>query len=77
MTQLSTVCVASIIKNQIIFFDGNDIYFDGHKIHFINHTLSYMEVPYIQPFALKAGNSGNYQPNDNGPNSKLKSLYNH
>ena len=30
----------------------------------------------IQPFVLKYGNSINYQPNDNGPNAKLKSLYN-
>ena len=30
----------------------------------------------IQPFILKAGDSINDQPNDNRPNSKLKSLYN-
>ena len=30
----------------------------------------------IQPFVLKAGDSTNDHPNDNGPNSKLESLYN-
>ena len=30
----------------------------------------------IQPFVLKAGDSTNDHPNDNGPNYKLKSLYN-
>ena len=30
----------------------------------------------IQPFVLKSVKSINYQPNDNGPNYKLKSLYN-
>ena len=29
-----------------------------------------------QPFILKAGDSINDQPNDNGPNSTLKALYN-
>ena len=30
----------------------------------------------IQPFVLKSGDSNNDQPNDNDPNSKLKSIYN-
>ena len=30
----------------------------------------------IQPFVLKPGDSINDQPNDNDPNSKLKSIYN-
>ena len=28
----------------------------------------------IQPFILKTGDVINYQPNDNGPKSKLKAL---
>ena len=35
-----------------------------------------MQIKNIQPFILKAGDSINYQPNNNGPNSKLKALYN-
>ena len=69
MIQLSTVCDASTMNNQIILFDGHDIHFEDCELH-------YMEDITIQPFVLKAGNSGNYQPNDNGPNEKLKSCYN-
>ena len=35
-----------------------------------------MQIKNIQPFILKAGDSINDQPNDNGPNSTLKALYN-
>ena len=35
-----------------------------------------MDHQNIQPFILKAGDSGNDQPNDNGQNFKLKSIYN-
>ena len=35
-----------------------------------------MQSKNIQPFILKSGDSINDQPNDNGPNSKLKALYN-
>ena len=66
MTQLSTVCSASTIKNQIILLDENDSHFD-------NGALRSMEDKNIQPFVLKAGDSGNDQTNDNRPNKKLKS----
>ena len=69
MIQLSTVCGASTINNKIMFLDG-------HDIHFNDLDLSYMEDRNIQPFALKSGDSGNDQPNENGPNVKLKSRYN-
>ena len=35
-----------------------------------------MKCKTIQKFVLKIGESINDQPNNNGPNSKLKSLYN-
>ena len=35
-----------------------------------------MQSKNIQYFILKAGDSINYQPNDNRPNSKLKAFYN-
>ena len=35
-----------------------------------------MKIKNIQTFILKSGDSINDQPSDNGPNSKLKALYN-
>ena len=69
MTQFSTLCGASTIKNQILFFDV-------HDSHFNDHTLSYMEYQYTQPFFLRAHNYVNDYPTDNGPNAKLNYLYN-
>ena len=68
-TQFSNICGDSPINNKIIFFNGNDS-------HFYGHTLLHMYQWNIQPFILKAGDYVNDQPNDNGPNAKLKSLYN-
>ena len=69
MSQLSNVCGASPVNNQIIFFDGRDTHFD-------DCTLIHMEHRNIQPFILKLGNYVKYQPNDNRPDAKLKYLYN-
>ena len=69
MTQLSNICGASPVNNQILFFDG-------YNSHFDDDALRQMMYKNIQPFVLKSGNSINDQPNDNVPNAKLKSLYN-
>ena len=69
MTQFSNICGASPVINQILFFGGNDSHFD-------DRSLKQMQSKNIQSFILKAGDSINNQPNDNGPNSKLKALYN-
>ena len=69
MTQLSTVCGAFIINNQIVFFNVN-------VRHSNEITLRYMDYQNIQTFYLKVCNSGNEQTNDNGLNGKLKSHYN-
>ena len=69
MTQFSNICGASPVNNQIIFFDGQDSNFE-------NSALTHMQSKNIQPFILKAGDSINDQPNNNGPNSTLKALYN-
>ena len=61
MTQFSNICGASPVKNQILFFDGNDSHFD-------DRDLTQMQSKNIQPFILKSGDSINDQPNDNGPN---------
>ena len=52
------------------------LFFDGHYSHFNTGALRIMRCINIQPFVLKSGNSINNQPNDNGTNAKLKSLYN-
>ena len=67
MTQFSNICSASPVNNQILFFDVHDSHFD-------NRALTQMQSKNIQPFILKAGDYINDQPNDNGPNSKLKDL---
>ena len=69
MTQLSKICDASPVKNQILFFDVNNS-------HFYDRSLTQIQIKNIQPFILIAGDSINDQPNDNGSNSKLKALYN-
>ena len=69
MIQLSSICGASPVNNQILFFDG-------HNSHFCDRALTQMQIKNIQPFILKEGYSINGQPNDNGPDSKMKSLYN-
>ena len=69
MTQFSNICGASPVNNKIIFFNGNDSHFD-------DRALTKIQRNNIHTFILKVGDSINNQPNDNGPNSKLKSLYN-
>ena len=69
VTQLINVCNASPVNNQILSFDG-------HSSHFNNGALRQMMRKNIQPFVLKYGDSITNQLNDNGPNAKLKSLYN-
>ena len=69
MTQLSSICGASPVNNHILFFYG-------HDSHFEDHSLIQMQDKNIQPFIPKLGDSINDQPNENGPNSKLKDLYN-
>ena len=69
MTQFSNICGASPVNNNIIFFDG-------HGSNFDDCTLRHMEHQNIQPFLPKSGNSINNQNNDNGPDTKMMSLYN-
>ena len=69
MTKFSIICGSYPVKNQILLFYG-------HNSHFDDGALRQMMCKKIQPFVLKSGNSINDHPNDNGQNSKLKSLYN-
>ena len=67
--QFSNVCGAFLVKNQKLLFDG-------HVSHFDYGTLRQMTCKKIQTFSLKPANSTDVQPNDNGPNTKLKYIYN-
>ena len=67
--QFFNVCGAYPSNKHILLFDG-------HGSHLDNDALRQIMWKNTQPFAVKSGNPTNYQPNDNGPNSKLKSLYN-
>ena len=53
---------------QVLFFGGHDSHFDDRATHILQ---SY----HTSPFILKAGDSTNDQPNENGPNLKLKRYY--
>ena len=68
MRKLSNIYGASPVNNQILLFNG-------HDSHFVDCALPQMQRKNIQPFILKTGDFINDHPNDNGPNSKLKSLY--
>ena len=69
MTKFSNTCGASPVNNQILFFSG-------HNIQFNNCALTQMQRENIQIFILKAVESINDQPTDNGHNSELKAIYN-
>ena len=66
---LHHICGASPANNQILLFDG-------HNSHFNDGALRQMMCKNIQIFVIESSNSIKNQPNDNGPNAKLKSLYN-
>ena len=67
--KFSNVCGSSPVNNQIIFFDGHDSHFNARALRHIQFRNS-------QHFVLKSGDSTNDKHNDNGPNDKLKYLYN-
>ena len=62
---LKNVCGENKLYLQLILYDGHGRNFDNRTIHILRSN-------HIKPFILKAGDSGNDHPNDNGPNLKLK-----
>ena len=56
-------------NNQALFFDGHDSHWDADALDMMSHN-------FVHGFFLKAGDSVNDQPNDNGFNAKAKSIYN-
>ena len=51
-------------------------FFDGHGSHWDSDSLDILSKRNLHPFFLKAGDSTNDQPNDNGPNATFKACYN-
>ena len=68
MSLFSRTCGATKINPQVLFFDGHDSHLDDRAIHLL-------QSHHIYPFIFKAGDSTKDQPNDNGPNLKLKIFY--
>ena len=64
----SRICGARKLHTQVLFLDG-------HGSHFDDRVHTYSAIPSHLPIFLKAGDSNNYQTNDNGPNLKLKRYY--
>ena len=68
MSIFSMTCGASKLNPQVLFFDGRGRHFDERATHLLQYH-------HISPFILKAGNSTNDHPNDNGTKLKLKRYY--
>jgi hypothetical protein len=51
------------------------LFLDGHDSHWDSDALKYAKDKHVHVFFLKAGDSENDQPLDNGPNALLKRCY--
>ena len=68
MSNFASMRCSYPLNTQVIFYDGYDSHFDDRALNIIcKHQ--------IQTFILKACDSVHDQPNDNGPNMKIKDLY--
>ena len=68
MSLFSRTCGSSKLNPRLLSFDG-------HGSHFNDRSKNLLRSHHISPFILKAGDSTNDQPNDNGANLKLKRYY--
>ena len=59
-----------------LHYHQSNNFFNRHDSHFNCRTLSYMEDQNTKHFVLKAGEYGNYHPNEDVTNAKLKFFYN-
>ena len=62
------LCGANAMNPQFLFIDGHDSHWDADALEFFMKNFVYV-------FFLKSGDSENDQPNDNGSNCKLKSIF--
>ena len=68
MSLFSSTYGSRNMNPRVLFFDVHDSHFDDRATHILRSH-------HISPFILKSGESTNDQPNDNGPNLKLKRYY--
>ena len=59
---------SSTLNPQVLFYDC-------HNSHFDDRASDILRKHNIQSVILKTGDYAHGQPNDNGPNMKLKNLY--
>ena len=68
MSLFYSTCASIKMNPQVLFFDGHDSHFSYRATHIPRSH-------HISPLILKAGDFTNDQPNNNGPNLKLKRYY--
>ena len=68
MINLNTVCGANKLNPQVLFYDG-------HCSHFYKRDMHILRSHHIKTFILNLSDSGDDNPNDNGPNLNMKGLY--
>ena len=68
MAHFASICCYYPLNPQVIFYYGRD----GN---FGDRGLTILRSHHIRSFVLKAGESVHNQPNDSGPNFKLKNFY--
>jgi hypothetical protein len=59
----------------VTFYVLQFLFIDGHDSHWDPDALQLLHDNHCFVFFLKAGDSENDQPNDNGPNALVKSIY--
>ena len=67
MIHFKAVCGANKLNPHVLFYDIHENHFEDRAIHILRSN-------HIKPFVLNMGDSGNDQPNDNGPKLKLKGI---
>ena len=68
MSHFTPMCCSSPLNPQVLFYDG-------HASNFDDRALDILHIHNMQYFILKAGEYVHDQPNDNGPNMNIDSLY--
>ena len=69
ISHFSIIYGTSHLNNKILFYGG-------HVSHFEDNYIKNIRGGYIHPLVLKDGYYGNNKPNKNGPDGKVKKLYN-
>ena len=68
MSHFDSMCCSSPRNPQVLFYSGHNSHFDDRELNILcKHN--------IQSFVHKTGDTVHDQPNNNGPNMKLKNSY--